>query len=614
MEPLQVFACDEEMNRLTGAFDYLSLTWHRRYYEPGEFQLVIPSSVYSPEWRFIVAYGRVEVGIVNKVELDDSENPGPYGEDVLTVSGFFLEQCLNELVFLVEQTEQEEYRIPAPTRVSTRRPTVKQGADGTYYIEQKSFDGSVHYKNVETGTFDSHVDASTLTDVEVLNAPGTMAAGPGVADYRKSYYDSYSTDGETLVTVSPGGIEHTYEIVGKAQGNNYNYGGSTSGNVTLFKDEDGNIRWTTGVATSREDGQYTSYLRAMSEWERETEGLEKVTTIGGETYAIAYREVKGPWQLRTGVGDVGKEMDNVQQVIEWAQLIYGNSMLYDEPGFTGETKVIDPSLKRVGDLFYEELKTVEASVRLMYDFVDNTVVFSVWRGLDRTQGNGPAEGEEGEGNPWAVFSDAWGTLHDFRASTDDSNYRNTCYVLYDYYEPEWDDAGNPVVRSRSEFSEEGERTGTYYTVPQRRVRGFETVRLEDEQNDKETWLDLRDEAPEAADGLPDPSEESSEAPDLEGVTKAAWDAWRESIKERGRELLLNDYCVVSSLDSGTLSQDDYMSGWDLGDKVDLVVTKIGMYEQARITGVIETHEAGKSTVRPEIGEQQVTITKKARLN
>lgn len=807
MDMLQVFALDSDRNRLTGSIPYTSLIWDRKYYEPGEFSMSVLSDVYSPDWAYICAWGRTELAMVQKVEVDDSVNPGPYGKDVITISGFFLEQSLNDLVFLIEQTEQEEYRIYKPAKVSTRAPTVKRAPDGKLYIEQTSFDGSKHYRDVETGIFNSAVDGSSLTDVSVTPGYG-MQHVPYSDTYMSSNYDSYSEDGKTLVTVTPGGAKNEYELVSKPTGIGYNYGGTTSGTVTLYKDHDGNIRWTTGVTTSSSGG----YKRKVQEWERQTEGLEKVTS-GGDTYAIAYREVKGPWQLRTDVGDVGKEIDNVQQVIEWAQLCFGNTMQYDEPGFEGVAKVIDPSLKRVGDLFFEELKTVEASVRLLYDFEQDVVVFSAWRGLDRTQDqdttvvvpdpilpsgytqldyiestgtqyintgftpnqntrvmcgfeylgsrpadhavlfgsrvnwsgdqqyyfgynggwrsdygdgratysesevpfsgrhvidknkgettldgqvksspaitatmpgpmyvfagntNGTAAGfikarisrlkayaadqlkrdlyparrdsdgavgmydmveglfygnsgsgafvagpdaevpshtEQGNANPFAVFSDTWGTLYDYRASVDKSNYKNKCYVLYDYYEPEWDENGHPVVETVREY--DGEKTTTYYHIPQAHLRGYETVRLDDDREDSETWVDMRKEGPEGADDLPDPGDRLTEAPDVSGITKAAWDAFKKSITERGNQTLTNDYCVINSLDTGTLAQDDYLDGWDLGDKVDYAVDRIGMVGTGRIIEVIESYEAGKPNIRPIMGEEAITMAKKQAMN
>ena len=791
------------MNRVTGTIPYTSLTWERRYYEPGEFSMSVLSSVYDPSWTYIYTYDRSEMGMVQKVEYDDT-TPGPNGEDTVTVSGFFMEEWLNRLVFLIEQTEMEAFAIPKPTKPVAKDPKFVKGADGTIYNVIEWEHDPPSYRNVETGVCTNDPGEVEEFDVPPASSVQEYVVGGTPMGKYKTSYDYYSNDG-LLHQVDRHGTEKTYEMVGDVQWDP-TAGSSNSQNTALAKDEDGNYFWVPGVAYGAEG----TYYRQVKSWEEKTEGLQIVNGPGG-TYAVGYREVKGPWQLRTDIGDVGKEMDNVQQVILWAQLCFGNNMIYDEPGFTGETKVIDPSLKRVGDLFFEEMKSVGASVRVFYDFVTNSMTFSVWRGLDRTQGrevqrdsdvpkpilptgyteleyiestgtqridteynptgdttfrldiqldaanasgqhqimtaisggkyftvrvtNGgggisvrygsqslksvqvtgswtdrhvitggagtfqvdegtpttfnhetfsvarslylldqnaddgnrfptiarvyglelgesggvarkfyPAKrdsdgavglydtvtgnfyGNAGAGsfvagpvvptppepeptptgkNPWAVFSDTWGTLYGYTASKDESNYRNKCYVLYDYYEPQWTSDGTVVVNSTR--ASDG---STVYTVPQTRHRGFETVRLEDGREDAEVWLDLREEGPEGSDDLPDPSEQLSEKPDLSAVKKQVWDTWRENLKAQGESLLKNDYGVVENLDTGTLSQDGYMVDWDLGDKVDMAVDHIGLTKEARITSVTEVHEVGSSTVRLEIGEELLTTTKK----
>ena len=56
-----------------------------------------------------------------------------------------------------------------------------------------------------------------------------------------------------------------------------------------------------------------------------------------------------------------------------------------------------------------------------------------------------------------------------------------------------------------------------------------------------------------------------------------------------------------------------MVDWDLGDKVDLSISRIGVEQTARIIGCTEVHESGSSTVRAEMGETQTTFSKKWRV-
>ena len=95
------------MNRCTGSIPYKSLRWVRRYKEPGEFEMVVPADVFDPEWAFICYDNRPETGIVQKVAYTDDAQTYA-GVDSVTVSGFFLESMLNNIVFARKSPETEE--------------------------------------------------------------------------------------------------------------------------------------------------------------------------------------------------------------------------------------------------------------------------------------------------------------------------------------------------------------------------------------------------------------------------------------------------------------------------------------------------------------------------
>ena len=63
--------------------------------------------------------------------------------------------------------------------------------------------------------------------------------------------------------------------------------------------------------------------------------------------------------------------------------------------------------------------------------------------------------------------------------------------------------------------------------------------------------------------------------------------------------------MVIDLDTGTLSQSDYLTGWDLGDKVDMAVTSLGLSMEARITEVVETYDKDGGTVRFDVTEREI---------
>lgn len=548
---LEVFALTGNMKRATGTIDCVSLEWRRKYYGVGSFEMHVRASDYDPSWAYIYAADRPETGIIQKVQYSDT-SAGPNGEDTVMLSGLFTEAWLNQYTFLVEQTEQQAYRIYMPRPVELDLPKLYEDSEGNLITETKGYGGVKEYSTVDGEYIDPEtVDTSSMTRLDLQPGAGAVRVHYPTPDgmrptdyYSFENYVQYSEDGKTLISIAPDGTKSEFEIIGK------------DGSSTIYRDGDGSLKWVAGVARSINE----TYKRSLESWETmvKVEGLEVVTDMWGNPYARAYRTVKGPWQLRTDL-DVNEPADNVQRIIQWAQGIWGSNILYDEVGFEGEEKVIDPSMKLFGDMCYEELKTIGASVRMFYSFENDAVVFDIWRGLDRTQSQ--------TGNPWAVFSDTWGTLHGFEASTDSSNYRNTCYVLYQFRD-RTDEDGNPIG-----------------------PRGYVKARLDDGLPDWETVLDLRGEEPTDA--------------------NQTNDAFIESLRQRGISHLQENYYVVDSLSTMAYDTGGYLRDYDLGDKVDMHISVLGMTLEARITGVTETYDANGASIELEIGEQLLTKTKKA---
>ena len=109
--PLEVFILDADFKRLTGSIPYDSLIWHRRYYGVGEFQMQVRSSLYSTDWAYVYCEDRPETGIIQKVEYDDTTEGPRNGEDTVIISGFFLEEVLNRLVFLFSTLVPTEHNV-----------------------------------------------------------------------------------------------------------------------------------------------------------------------------------------------------------------------------------------------------------------------------------------------------------------------------------------------------------------------------------------------------------------------------------------------------------------------------------------------------------------------
>ena len=606
-EPLDVFAIDADMNRATGSIPYTSLQWLRRYNEPGQFSMEVPASVYDTSWAYICTADRPETGMVQKVEYSDtSEVEG--GIDTVTVSGFFMEEILNRMVFLVEGIELEKVIVPRPSA-----PGITRAQQPTYYTDDA---GNLYYKD-KAGYFTKsdgtryEADGCYPVREDVMkelmpgfkeldyskpwdwyddpdrNPTGIVPVKDDISDPFKSYYYETPADKEdgTITSVRWDGEKKTVGDV-------------------LMRDDKGNALiergdGTKGLIWGIVDGEENTYRRQKEDWERRIEGIDD----DGQGYYM--KEVMGPWSTLE-LDDLRQKGDNVRLVTLMVRRKLMNSFLFDEPTITGEEKVLeDRDLSRLGDWVYKELGTVGASPRVFYSFEHNTMVFQTWRGKDRTQ--------EQDTWPWAVFSDTWGTLHGFTASKDDSGYRNKCYVLYEYDEPVSWSGGKPAVSIRYVQGDDG-GAKSLYRIPYETKRGIATVRLDDGKPDMEAYLDLRGEKP-AGDGAWG-REEAESLADLftdeatDGM-QADYEAFAKSLEERGKRMLTQEHGVVTSLDTGTLDAWRYMDAWDLGDKVDMAVSALGLVETARITGVDEVYESGKAELKVTVGDELLTEAQRA---
>lgn len=76
----------------------------------------------------------------------------------------------------------------------------------------------------------------------------------------------------------------------------------------------------------------------------------------------------------------------------------------------------------IGDYVNETLKTLEYSHRIVFDPVEHTFTYRIWRGLDRTQSQTE--------NAYVMFSEESCYVTDFKYIEDESNYKNIAMVLY----------------------------------------------------------------------------------------------------------------------------------------------------------------------------------------
>ena len=611
-QPLEVFAIDGKMNRCTGSIPYRSLIWTRRYCEPGEFSMVVPANVYDPSWRYIETDERPETGMIQKVEFnDDAQVFG--GIDSVTVSGFFLEATLNRVVFLSEvpETITTTYSVPPPSRpvyTEEMEPTVwTDGED--YYYENSS--GQI--VNSETGAVRDGTDG--LTEQHYTGAYGSKYVDPDNPDagvYASRYY-YYSSDKTQVTMVDDWGNSETHDIA--------------------FEDGKGSVFWT-----EQHNGQTFLYQGlAVVEKEEDTYYAQLKRWNRGHT-ATETTIVKGPWQ-RTDTYDPITEQDSVQLVFKWAQNMMGNWLRYVEPEIDGVEKKLDPSFQYHGDLMYSTLYEVGASLRLQYDFAANMFWLEAYRGLDRTQ--------DQSGNPWAVFSDTWGSLTGYSASRDDSNYKNKVFVLYDYEAPTlFSSTGVPETSHQIEHLRDPatgieiltQVIGYSVWIPYRANRGYSTQSIaQDGEPEIETYLDRRDEKP-SCDNLwkrdvitksyeepvgPAEAKADMEADAASLVTadddgsipnmKAIYEAFDEDMETCGSAYLEQNYPVETVLDTGTVNTSAYLRDFDLGDKVDFAVSTVGLAQTGRIVEVEEVYESGSVRINVTIGDKTLTRIKKGRL-
>ena len=408
--PLEVFAVDSQMNRLTGSIPYTSLIWHRRYNGVGEFSMSVFADVYSPDWAYIYCFDRPETGIVQKVEYADTALT-PDGRDTLTVSGFFLECLMNDVVFLVEESGEVTEEVEAPVNPN-RAPNAKYMTELGYSTVNDEY----VYKNIETGEW-TNKDGETVSfgGIEPVEYEyngkrhedgAQLPDGTYIDTYWKDQFGYYTSDGgETITAVGWGTVDlpgddasNTFEVLIKDRGNYF------------YRFNNNVIVMATGVADSRDDAFTVQY----SKWSN-----------GPKTRTVT---VRGPWQ-RTDIGFAEKEGDSVQLVFDMVQKYMRTEWLYEEPDITGEQTRLDISLKYLGDIVYETLGRVDACPRVQYDFINNTTVFSVYRGADLSQGDAlPEPDPEPEVPEYTELSyiESTGTQWIATGFIPDSNTRVVC--------------------------------------------------------------------------------------------------------------------------------------------------------------------------------------------
>lgn len=198
---------------------------------------------------------------------------------------------------------------------------------------------------------------------------------------------------------------------------------------------------------------------------------------------------------------------------------------------------------QLGTKLYSILETRELSQRIRYDYARDKLVWSVWQGLDRTQGQ--------SANPWAIFSSDFGNIRKLETVRDVSDHANYCIVAADAPEG----APEKVV-------ERVDWTGGGYR--------------------REMVLDKRSTHPE------------------EGQADADF---RAALRQEAEEALLKRQ-VVEDIDIDA-EAGGYMTDYDLGDRCDIIIPRLGVELEARIVEAREVFKAEGHTVTLGFGNKRL---------
>ncbi len=212
-----------------------------------------------------------------------------------------------------------------------------------------------------------------------------------------------------------------------------------------------------------------------------------------------------------------------------------------------------------GETLLEKLQELcqsqELSFALRYDYENDEILFEVWQGRDRTQGQ--------EKNSWAVFSRGQENLLTCDYSTDEKDYRNFAYVVGEAEE------GQAAVCVTVDCTAGAER--------------------------RELYVDAASVKKEV---------------DGEAMTD---EAYRQALWQRGREAL-DEYRRVEAYNHAIDPNANllYKTHYDLGDICTVVQEKMGLWAEKRIEEIREAVEADGLSVEVTFGEDYVSLGKAIR--
>ena len=265
--------------------------------------MVVPAGTYlqTPEWAFIctsTTAPRLEFSVQKVAYTDDAQTYA--GVDSVTVSGFFLESILNNIVFLAESPETERGLNASEAAQAGREEDCV--ADGLHRHDRRLVRG--HRRRQDEGCKDRQ---------------GLFVREHGAGQVQAAHLDSQSRKRRLRVfAVRLPRKRRDRQGRLRRDGHKYLPEFEYGGNV-FYYDEHKKLCQAQGVADSRAD----SYFVKKQQWDI----LDK-EDIYGKYYE---QTVKGPWQ-RTEALEPVTEGDSVDDIgFRWARRMMGDWIFYAEP-------------------------------------------------------------------------------------------------------------------------------------------------------------------------------------------------------------------------------------------------------------------------------------------
>lgn len=220
----------------------------------------------------------------------------------------------------------------------------------------------------------------------------------------------------------------------------------------------------------------------------------------------------------------------------------------------GDSITLQNTGDNVGERLYDTLKTQEMSQRLVFDYLENTLTYEVWKGLDRR--------DTQDVNSWAIFSDRFCNIKNAQYDRDESDCKNVAYVAGE---------GEGDVRKVVEVD----------------------IRQSPDEERRELWVDARD------------LQQHSDNVNYTDVQ------YRDLLFQRGLEKLA-DYAGIEKVDSDVDPAANLIYGtdYDLGDLCTYRYSDVNIECSKRITEIQEVLEGSKRTLSVIFGNDSATDFKK----